>query len=46
MPARVLARLPILPSPLQYRYFGDAVILLDADASLILDVVPNVLERS
>jgi hypothetical protein len=42
-PPRLLLRLPQLAPELQYRFVGRALILLDADANLVLDVVPDAL---
>jgi hypothetical protein len=43
MPPLLLTQLPPLPPELQYRFLGRALILLDADANLIVDVVPDAL---
>lgn len=43
MPPKVLNNLPQLPEPLQYRFIGKTLILLDGDAELIVDYVPNVM---
>lgn len=43
MPAGLLERLPQVPAPLQFRLLGESLVLLDSDADLIVDVVPNVL---
>lgn len=37
----VLAALPPLPGNLQYRFMSRALVLLDLDANLILDFIPN-----
>jgi hypothetical protein len=42
MPLQVLEGLPKLPSGLEYRFIGDRLILLDAHARLIVDVVNRV----
>lgn len=44
-PPLLLMQLAPLPPELQYRFLEDAVILLDVDTSLIVDLVPNVLGR-
>ena len=41
MPANLLINLPTLPKPLEYRIVGKHLILLDADADLIVDYIPN-----
>jgi len=41
MPPNVLSNLPKLPEPLQYRFIGRTLILLDGDAELIIDYMPN-----
>jgi hypothetical protein len=46
VPPRLLMQLVALPPELQYRFLGDAIILLDVDASLVVDVVPHALRRS
>jgi len=38
---RVLAALPPLPEYLQYRFMNRALVLLDIDANLIIDFVPD-----
>jgi hypothetical protein len=42
MPAQVLKGLPKLPDGLEYRFIGERLILLDAHARLIVDVVTKV----
>lgn len=42
MPLQVLQGLPKLPEGLEYRFIGDRLILLDAHARLIVDVVTRV----
>jgi hypothetical protein len=37
----LLARLPAPPAPLEYRFVGRDLILLDASARLIVDVIEN-----
>ena len=41
MPPTLLAVLPELPKGLEYRFIGKTLILYDADASLIVDFIPN-----
>ena len=43
MPPSVLAELPALPAPLQYRFIGKRLILLDVDAHMIVDFIENAL---
>jgi hypothetical protein len=43
MPPSLLRRLPPLPPELQYRFLGEALILLDGDARVIVDVLPYAL---
>ena len=45
-PACVLAALPALPRALQYRLVGPDLALVDIDASVIVDVLTNVLDLS
>lgn len=45
MPPDLLLRLPTLSPELQYRFLGRALILLDADASLVVDLLQNALPR-
>jgi hypothetical protein len=40
VPPNILARLPILPDDLQYRFVGPHLILHDTRANLILDRIP------
>ncbi len=40
VPASVLATLPVLPAPLQYRFVGRDLILFDSVTSLIVDFLP------
>ena len=42
----LLAELPRLPAGLEYRFVGGDLILLDIDASLIVDVIPDVIPLS
>jgi len=46
VPAIVLAHLPRLPDEVQYRFFGRHLILLDVDANLIVDYIPDALPPS
>lgn len=41
VPASVLLRLPTLPRPLEYRVVGKHLLLLDTDAGIIVDYIPN-----
>ena len=41
VPAALLMSLPRLPDPLEYRIIGGHLILLDTDADLIVDYLPN-----
>ena len=43
-PPSVLTVLPALPPSLQYRFVGPDLVLVDIDASVILDVVSDVLD--
>ncbi len=45
MPADVLAELPPLPSELEYRFVGDALILLDVHAHIVVDFFEPVLPK-
>jgi len=44
MPAVILEQLDSLPPELQYRFFGSAVMLLDADTGVIVDLVAHALD--
>jgi hypothetical protein len=46
MPPEVLAVLPKLPEGLEYRFVGDALILLDGPAHIIVDFVPRALPNA
>jgi hypothetical protein len=46
MPPRILEVLPALPTELEYRFVGRALVLRDRDAALILDYLPNALPPS
>jgi hypothetical protein len=41
VPGTVLAHLPALPRPLEYRVIGRHLLLLDTDANVIVDYIPN-----
>ena len=43
VPPKLLAKLPRLPEELQYRFFDRHLILLDVDANLIVDYIPDAL---
>ena len=43
MPPDLLAALPALPAGLEYRFMNRDLVLLDIDANLIVDVVPEVI---
>jgi hypothetical protein len=43
VPAMLLASLPRLPQELEYRFFDRHLLLLDVDANLIVDYIPNAL---
>lgn len=43
MPPAVLRNLPRLPAEVEYRFVGEALILLDADAHIVIDFMPNAL---
>ena len=45
MPPEVLLALPPLPEELEYRFVGDALILLDPRAHVVVDFVPNALPK-
>jgi hypothetical protein len=42
-PPALLAALPTLPKGLEYRFYGRHLILRDAEAGLIVDMIPNIL---
>jgi hypothetical protein len=42
-PPTLLARLPELPKPLEYRFAGPHLIVHDREANLVVDVLPHVL---
>ena len=41
VPPRLLAALPVLPDGLEYRFADGALILLDVDPNLVVDVLPD-----
>jgi hypothetical protein len=43
MPPQLLERIPKLPEGLEYRFVGDALVLMDVAAHVILDFVPKAL---
>ena len=43
VPPLLLLNLPRLPDSLQYRFYARHMLLLDADAQIIVDYIPNVL---
>jgi hypothetical protein len=43
MPPSVLMALPTLPKELEFRFVGRTLILRDAQANMIVDLIPNVL---
>jgi hypothetical protein len=45
MPACLIAALPELPKGIQYRLVGRDLILLDLDANLVIDILPEALPR-
>jgi hypothetical protein len=45
MPPDVLRNLPPLPEALEYRFVGDALILLDPDAHIVVDYVTRALPK-
>lgn len=45
VPPSLLQQLEPLPPELQYRFLGSALILLDVDTALIVDVIPDAVER-
>jgi hypothetical protein len=44
VPPELLVRFPDIPPELQYRFLDRALILLDVDANVIVDMVPKVLQ--
>jgi hypothetical protein len=45
MPPEVLKNLPRLPEELEFRFVGATLILLDPQAHMVVDFVPNALPR-
>jgi hypothetical protein len=45
MPPALLAALPALPKELEYRIVGNALVLRDVDAALIIDYIPAAVPR-
>jgi hypothetical protein len=45
VPPSLLQRFDLLPPELQYRFLGTALILLDIDTALIVDVIPDAFQR-
>ena len=43
MPGSLLAKLPALPQGLEYRFVGRSLVLLDTDAGLVVDLIPDTL---
>ena len=43
MPPALIAAMPTLPDALQYRFVGRDLVLVDVDAGLIVDLLPDVL---
>jgi hypothetical protein len=43
LPPVLLGALPLLPSALEFRLVGTTLVLVDVDADLILDILPNAL---
>jgi hypothetical protein len=46
VPPSLLRQFEPLPPELQYRFLSNALILLDIDAALIVDFIPNAFERT
>jgi hypothetical protein len=46
MSPRILAVLPALPAPLEYRFLRRHLLLLDVDADLVVDILRNALPAS
>src|SRR3954470_23588147 len=46
VPPRLLLQLEPLPPELQYRFLENALILLDVEANVIVDFIPNAIRRS
>jgi hypothetical protein len=45
MPPEVLEALPALPEQLEYRFVGDALILLDQHAHVVIDILPAAMPK-
>jgi hypothetical protein len=45
VPANVLATLPELPEPLEYRIVGRHLLLLDTESDVIVDFIPNAVRK-
>ena len=43
MPSPILAKLPPVPSELEYRFLGRSLVLVDTECALVVDVLPDVL---
>jgi hypothetical protein len=43
MPAQLLETLPKLQAPVEYRFVGERLVLVDAAAGMVIDFTPNVL---
>jgi len=43
MPGSILAKFPALPSELKYGFLGRSLALVDTQAGLVVDVLPDVL---
>lgn len=41
VPPLLLGNLPRLPDNLQYRFFGQHLVILDGDTEIVVDYVPN-----
>src|SRR5688500_2502496 len=44
VPSNLLLNLPTLPDPMQYRIIGRHLVLIDSDAELIVDYIPNAIK--
>jgi hypothetical protein len=44
MPTAIIQALPEVPWPLQYRFVYRDLVLLDVDAGLVVDILPDALE--
>jgi hypothetical protein len=45
VPAGILATLPTLPQPLEYRIIGQHLVLLDTASDVIVDYIPNAIRK-